>query len=548
MTPVNVRLPVPVDSHLLCCVKHDATNDNLARNRYSTQVFQAGFRGFGHFGPENYSKEAKTPVLRVNLRGGAGGPSRFGKFVLDTIQAIVRLARLRHIQGMQYKIRTEPDEWACTKFCRINLDDDSISDFILWLCGNSREQISARLFARSKDDIIWYDPVEDTWGFDAPRQRMAKLLWRTLHGNTTEEDFHRRFSFPTPLKTSDVGHMVAPLQQRLKWVMDGLFSRSIEDSSLGQGDWGERWWLPAEQSNFVREQLQQTHAELIEQSSDYEDAASLSLSFYVRHTVQAIAVPSRDPARIYVGERRGPHGRVFVWVQDTNGHKCALKHSDEPYREADGTGFEWGYGGHGPSALTRCLLADALDGDLVLADELDQLDDGFFERFILNYPQDDDLRISRAAVLEWLETTGKAGLYEERRQSVSDRLTAHTKAIAEQVDLLARIEETGGLRSQRFDIVPETFESALYLDLMHMLERGGVALRCSGCGLPIPYDHSGRANKQRARSKKGEPIYHPDCFTEYSRKRKTAYWQRRAKSAQFREEQRVRARDYRKLK
>ena len=447
---------------------------------------------------------------------------------------------------MQYKIRTEPEEWACTKFCRIELDDESVAEFILWLCDRSREQ-SALLDASSNDDIVWYDPVEDAWGFDAPRQRMSKLLWRTVHGNATDQDFHRHFSFPTPLQTSDCAHLLAPLQERLKWVMDGLFSRTDEDSLLGQGDWGERWWLPPGQSEFVREQLKHTHAELIEQSSDYEDAVSLSLSSYVRNEVQAIVVPSRDPARVYVGERPGPHGRVFVWVQDTNGSRYPLRHSDYPYREADGTGFEWGYPGHGPGALTRCILADALDGDFVLAYELDHLDDGFFEKFILNYPRCQELRISRASVLEWLEAIGKSAVYEERRKSVADRLTAHAKAIAERVDLLARIQKTGGLRSQRFDVVPETFEAALYLDLMRMLERGGIALRCSACGLPIPYDHSGRANKQRSRSRKGQPIYHPDCFAEYTRTRKKAYWQRRANSPQFREQQRARARAYRKL-
>jgi len=134
--------------------------------------------------------------------------------------------------------------------------------------------------------------------------------------------------------------------------------------------------------------------ELIEQSSDYEDAVSFGLLYYVRTVVQAIAVPSPDPARIYVGERRGPHGRVFVWVQNTDGNRYPLQHADQPYREADGTGFEWGYGGHGPSSLTRCILADAFDGDLVLADEVDHTEDGFFEKFILHYPRDEDLRIS----------------------------------------------------------------------------------------------------------------------------------------------------------
>jgi len=90
------------------------------------------------------------------------------------------------------------------------------------------------------------------WGWDAPRQRMAKLAWRTVHGDATDEDFQRRFSFPTPLQTRDCGHLVAPIQQRLTWVMDGLFDRKKEDDRLGQGDSGERWWLPPEQSEFVR--------------------------------------------------------------------------------------------------------------------------------------------------------------------------------------------------------------------------------------------------------------------------------------------------------
>src|SRR5579863_10290055 len=293
-----------------------------------------------------------------------GNPASIEKRVLDTIQAIVSLARIGHIVSMQYKIRTQPEEWACTKFCRIPLDDDSVAEFILWLCDNSREQVGTRIAAHSKNEVVWYDPVESAWGFDAPRQRMAKLLWRALHGNASDEDFRRRFSFPTPLRTSGCAQLLSPIQERLKWIMEGLFRRSDEDNRLGQGDWGERWWLPAEQSEFVREQLKLTHAELIEHSSDYEEAVSLSLSYHVRYNVQAIDVPSPDPARVYVGERHGPYGRVFVWVRDTDGNKYPLKHSDQPYREADGTGFEWGYGGHGPGVLTTCILADALDGDL----------------------------------------------------------------------------------------------------------------------------------------------------------------------------------------
>jgi hypothetical protein len=165
---------------------------------------------------------------------------------------------------MEYRIRTQPEEWACTKFCRINLDDDSIAEFSLWLCDHSREQTNARLKAGSEDEVVWYDPVETMWTWDAPRHCTAMLLWRAVHGNATAEDFHRRFCFPTPLQTRDCGHIIAPVQERLKWVMEGLFSRKAEDDRLGQSDWGERWWLPEKQSEFVREQLTKTHAALIE--------------------------------------------------------------------------------------------------------------------------------------------------------------------------------------------------------------------------------------------------------------------------------------------
>ena len=165
----------------------------------------------------------------------------------------------------------------------------------------------------------------------------------------------------------------------------------------------------------------------------------------------------------------------------------------------------------------------------------------------MTYPRKKEFRMSRVAVLRWLEKKGAKAKWRTGRQSVADRRAKHAAELADKEALLARIMKIGGLRSQRFDLVPTTFESALYLDLMRMLERSDFALRCSGCGLPIPYDNSGRANKQRARSKKGQPIYHPECFADYSRTRKKIYWQRRSRSPEFREQQRQRARDYRKL-
>jgi hypothetical protein len=445
---------------------------------------------------------------------------------------------------MENKNRAHISEWACTKFCRIGLADDSVEDFILWLCHHSREQIDERLAAWNEGKEPRVDPVESTWGWDAPRQRMAKLLWKALHGNASDEEFENRFSFPMPLQVKSCANLLAPIQERLKWVMEGFFSRQKQDHDLGQGDWGEYWWLPPEQAAFVRTQLHQTSADLIEQSSEYDDALIYSLCFYVRNVVQAINFPCPDPARVYVGTRRGPRLQVFVWVQSENGRQYPLKHGSQAYLTADGTGFEWGYGGHGPLELAHCVLADALDGDLALATELQN---SFFEEFTLTYPRDEDFRLSRAAVLRWLEKTSAKAKWEDRRPWVADQRAQHAAEIAEKEALIAKIKKMGGLRTQRFDTVPATFEAALYLDLMRMLEGSNFALRCSNCGLPIPYDNSGRANRQRARAKKGQPVYHPDCFAEYSRTRKKIYWQRRSRSPKFREQERERARVYRAL-
>jgi hypothetical protein len=80
---------------------------------------------------------------------------------------------------------------------------------------------------------------------------------------------------------------------------------------------------------------------------------------------------------------------------------------------------------------------------------------------------------------------------------------------------------------------------------MGMLESSDYALKCSSCGLPIPADDSGRSNRQRARAKNGQPIYHPECFAEQGRKRKVIDWRRRSRSKTFREKEKKRAREYR---
>lgn len=63
---------------------------------------------------------------------------------------------------------------------------------------------------------------------------------------------------------------------------------------------------------------------------------------------------------IYTGGRVRGRGRTVVEFATVSGDRCGplphhVKHSPD--------GFEWGYGGSGPSELARCLLIDALGVD-----------------------------------------------------------------------------------------------------------------------------------------------------------------------------------------
>ncbi|HEX3745397.1 MAG TPA: DUF6166 domain-containing protein [Bryobacteraceae bacterium] len=441
-----------------------------------------------------------------------------------------------------YKIRKSTEEWPCTRFCRLDLSDESVGEFLLWLCDHSRQQIDERTAAWKRGEVIEHDPVEAMWGFDAPRHRMAKLLWQFLNNGATDEDFRRKFTF-RGFDCHETKDALSPVQQKMKWVMDGLFSRQEQDREVGQSDWGEQWWLPEEHAQFVRKQLRQTHVALVEQPSNFVEWIARSLCAQVRRA-QAIAIPCHDPARVYIGARKGPYGDPFVWTQGKDGKNCPLGHGADAYLEMDGTGFSWGYPGHGPRHLAHCILADAFDGDLQTAAELG---DAFFEQMTLGLPRKEDFRFSRSEVMRWLEDHGASAKWESRRERVGAQVSSYSEMIADQASRLLRIRKGGGLRSQRFDVVPTSFESALYLDLMKMLEHGdGNVLKCAGCSLPVPYDDSGRANRQRARAKKGQPIYHPACFEMYGRTRKKISWQKRAGDPDFRERERLRAREYRR--
>lgn len=76
---------------------------------------------------------------------------------------------------------------------------------------------------------------------------------------------------------------------------------------------------------------------------------------------------------------------------------------------------------------------------------------------------------------------------------------------------MEHVKRTVGLVSQRFDLVPSTLESALCLNVMLMLESSHYAMPCARCKLAISHNDSSRANHQRARAKRGQPVYHEEC-------------------------------------
>ncbi len=130
----------------------------------------------------------------------------------------------------------------------------------------------------------------------------------------------------------------------------------------------------------------------------------------------------------------------------------------------------------------------------------------------------------------------------ERRADVVKARRGAAKKIKETLDRLRHISRSGGLLAQRFDMVPSTFEAALCLDLVRMLESSDYAMRCARCKLPISRDGSKRANHQRARMRRGQPVYHEECREEQARTRKKLYWRQKASSKEFREKEKRRAR------
>lgn len=60
--------------------------------------------------------------------------------------------------------------------------------------------------------------------------------------------------------------------------------------------------------------------------------------------------------RVYVGERTGWPPEPRVYVEETGRRRRKLRH----FPHHSPAGFEWGYGGSGPSDLALAVLADVL--------------------------------------------------------------------------------------------------------------------------------------------------------------------------------------------
>jgi hypothetical protein len=319
-------------------------------------------------------------------------------------------------------------------------------------------------------------------------------------------------------------------------VLDGFQERRKKDLLIGQGSWGEEWLLPPNQTAFVRKQLRRARPDVVEESSNYED----SLRYYMPPYLEVVC---DDGNRVYVGEHQS-HGRAHVWVEDRRGETSPLIHATFPFRQAPGTGFSWGYRGGGPSALSLSILADATGGDLGVAERLRV---PFMEKILGKIAWTGNMRLPRRTVLAWLQTK-KVGPQEltEAQDRVNAFKAAHANELAGHKERLKEIQQMGGLRMQPFDIVPPDFESASYVDLMHMFNRSGWVLHCSRCGQPVACERSPRGNRQRARWIAGRPIYHDRCFSEHRRDRKRIYWAERSKAPSFRASERQRARKRRK--
>ena len=163
---------------------------------------------------------------------------------------------------------------ALREISRIDVKNSGeVADFILWLCGVKEPGA----WMSTSEDLV--DPqglLETLWSWQgAPRKRLAKLCWQLLVKNHSADHFDQHFTFDRywlERQVGDCARILATIQEKFRWVLEGFQERRQKDRFIGQGSWGEEWFLPPDRAAYVRKQLRGTRPDLVEESSNYEDA------------------------------------------------------------------------------------------------------------------------------------------------------------------------------------------------------------------------------------------------------------------------------------
>lgn len=308
--------------------------------------------------------------------------------------------------------------------------------------GEWPEEAGARLREQRDLELDGEQLAELFWGTNAPRSRMARLLWQSLQDRASAAEFHRRFTLNMTYLAEDASRCAAvlpPIQERLRGVLAGYQQRIAQDEVIGQGRWGETWWLPPAQARLVRQQLRRARPDLLEQASDYQEALETHRRILLRSVVGAFDIPVDDPDRVYLGRHEQVKasvllpGRAKPIKRPMEIDLCLVagSASEAPLVNAytfEGPGqMAWGYHGHGSNALAASILADAVGGDALLpehrlpgvpdeeeprgfrpASEPRQprnLREAFLDEVVGELP-DDGFHLPRPEVLAWLERHG----------------------------------------------------------------------------------------------------------------------------------------------
>ena len=315
------------------------------------------------------------------------------------------------------------------------------------------------------------DDMEWSWYWDAPRLRTAKLLWAELQRAAPSKN-HKRgmvlYEEELAAGAQYCGAVLPPIIDRLIWVMDSIQSVERLSEAAGQVDGGEVWFLPDEQAQFVNEQLSRATVQLLGQDSDYQRELEYTMNARSREAWGFVPLALQAHDRTYVGQSRRPDAdwafmENYVVHVKANDTQEPLVNARSPWSELPGNGFAWGYGGSGPTDLAMSILADSVDGDLLIPRSYHQ---SFKNDVIAQLPKD-GFALTKQQVLGWLAAAGVSNVdLDVARTELAIRVHAHHREFTRLRSQLEAARSVGGLRKQKFDVVPKDFEAALYVDLM----------------------------------------------------------------------------------